>query len=126
MHSFILTISIAPIQVLYKTDALPTTARILYMYIGVSHRSAQATVGKGLAQGSYLADRAGVEPTTLRLRVIDSTNAPCTTSHMARLWPAYLIRHGPFLARLLFSNEKPACNKHNHIKFKLVKNVYLR
>ena len=24
------------------------------------------------------------------------------------LWPAYLMRHGPFLARLVFSNEK-AC-----------------
>jgi len=35
--------------------------------IGVSRRSAQATVGKGLAQGPYMAARAGVEPTTLRL-----------------------------------------------------------
>src|SRR6218665_1841126 len=26
--------------------------------------------------------------------------------HLARLWPAYLLRHGPFLARLVFSNEK--------------------
>src|SRR6218665_2416238 len=32
--------------------------------------------GKGLAQGPYMAARAGVEPTTLRLRVIASTNAP--------------------------------------------------
>src|SRR6218665_3543948 len=30
--------------------------------IGVSRRSAQATVGKGLAQGPYMAARAGVEP----------------------------------------------------------------
>ena len=44
--------------------------------IGVSHRSAQAAVGKGLAQGPYVAARAGVEPTTLRLKVIASTNAP--------------------------------------------------
>src|SRR6218665_3992570 len=36
----------------------------------------QAIAGKGLAQGSYVAARAGVEPTTLRLRVIASTNAP--------------------------------------------------
>jgi len=34
---------------LYYSEALPTTARILYT--GVSRRSAQATVGKGLAQG---------------------------------------------------------------------------
>src|SRR6218665_1465849 len=27
---------------------------------------------------------------------------------MARLWPAYLMRHGPILACLVFSNEK-AC-----------------
>src|SRR6218665_3754462 len=44
--------------------------------IGVSRRSAQATVSKGLAQGPYVAARAGVEPTTLRLRVVDLTNAP--------------------------------------------------
>ena len=44
--------------------------------MGVSHRSAQATAGKGLAQGPYVAARAGVEPTTLRLKVIASTNAP--------------------------------------------------
>ena len=30
----------------------------------------------GLAQGPYVAARAGVEPTTLRLKAIDSTNAP--------------------------------------------------
>ena len=39
--------------------------------IGVSRRSAQATVNKGLAQSPNVAARAGVEPTTLRLRVID-------------------------------------------------------
>src|SRR6218665_125813 len=44
--------------------------------IGVSRRSAQATAGKGLVQGPYMAARAGVEPTTLRLKVIVSTKAP--------------------------------------------------
>src|SRR6218665_1103757 len=43
--------------------------------IGFSRRSAQATVSKGLAQGPYVAARAEGEPTTLRLRVIDLTNA---------------------------------------------------
>jgi len=28
--------------------------------------------------------------------------------HVARLRPAYLMRHGPFLAHLVFANEK-AC-----------------
>ena len=32
--------------------------------------------GKGLAQGPYVTARAGVEPTTLRLKVIASTKAP--------------------------------------------------
>src|SRR6218665_1916440 len=44
--------------------------------IGVSRRNARATAGKGLAQGPYVAGRAGVEPTTLRLKVIASTKAP--------------------------------------------------
>ena len=44
--------------------------------IGVSRRSAQVTASKGLAQGSYVAARAGVEPTTLRLRIIELTKAP--------------------------------------------------
>jgi len=35
--------------------------------------------------------------------------APCfsdTLPQMARLWPANLMRHGAFLARLVFANEK--------------------
>ena len=44
--------------------------------MAVSRRSAQATAGKGLAQGPYVTARAGVAPTTLRLKVIDSTKAP--------------------------------------------------
>ena len=39
-------------------------------------QSAQATAGKGLAQGLYMAARAGVEPMTLRLKVIVSTKVP--------------------------------------------------
>src|SRR6218665_2611079 len=31
-----------------------------------------------------------------------------TLSQMARICPAYVMRHGPFLARLVFANEK-AC-----------------
>src|SRR6218665_1832245 len=73
LHSFIQAISIAPLQVLYYSEALPITARILYRSFTPK---AQATVGKGLVQGPYLVARAGVEPTTLRLKVIASTNAP--------------------------------------------------
>ena len=75
IHSFIPAISIAPLQVFYHSEALLTTARIAYC-IRVSRRGAQATAGKRLAQGPYVAARAGVEPTTLRLKVIGSTKAP--------------------------------------------------
>ena len=36
----------------------------------------QATASEGLAQGSYVAVRAGFEPVTLHSKFIDSTNAP--------------------------------------------------
>ena len=50
--------------------------RLQHVYcIGVSRRSAQATISKGLNQDPYVAARAGVEPTTLRLRIIELTNA---------------------------------------------------
>src|SRR6218665_1067849 len=74
IHSFIPAISIAPLQVLSTTQR---RSRLQHGYcIGVSRRSAQAFLGKGLAQGPYVTARAGVEPTTLRLKVIDSTKAP--------------------------------------------------
>src|SRR6218665_1484128 len=42
-----------------------------------SHAEAlQATVSEGLAQGSYVADRARFEPAALRSKGLDSTNAP--------------------------------------------------
>ena len=40
------------------------------------HAKAHRHLSKGLAQVPYVAARAGVEPTTLWLRVIDLTNAP--------------------------------------------------
>ena len=44
----------------------------------------QATVSEGLAQGPYVVTRAGFEPTTLRSKVIDSTNAAsCPTYYEA-------------------------------------------
>ena len=71
--SFILDIYIA----LFKSSTTQRRSRLQHGYsFGVSRRSAQATVGKGLAQSPYVAARAGVEPTTFRLKVIDLTNAP--------------------------------------------------
>src|SRR6218665_2028489 len=60
-----------------KSSTTQRRNRLQHGYcIGVSSRSAQATAGKGLAQGPYVTARAGVEPTTLRLKVIVSTKAP--------------------------------------------------
>ena len=77
IHSFILAISIEPLQV----HSTPRCSRLPHgNCVGVSRRSAQANVSKGLAQGPYVAARARVEPTTLRLKAIDSTKAPpCPT-----------------------------------------------
>src|SRR6218665_833698 len=74
IHSFIPAISIAPLQVLSYSEALPTTARVLYL--SFTPKRTGNSAGKGLAQGPYVAARAGVEPTTLRLKVIFSTKAP--------------------------------------------------
>src|SRR6218665_1330789 len=62
---------------LFKSSTTQRRSRIQHGYfIGVSRRSAQAIVCKGFAQGPYVTARAGVEPTTLRLKVIVSTNVP--------------------------------------------------
>src|SRR6218665_1856602 len=39
--------------------------------------------------------------------VVPPTWPVYTLPHMARLWPVYLKRRGPFLARLVFSNFPP-------------------
>ena len=63
------------LQVLQATTQ--RRSRIQHGYcIGVSRRSAQANAGKLLAKGPYVAARAGVELTTLRLKFIVSTKAP--------------------------------------------------
>ena len=73
IHSFIWPFLYHP----FKSSTTQRRSRLQHRYcIGVSRRSAQATVGKGLAQGPYMAARAGVEPTTLQLKVIASTKAP--------------------------------------------------
>src|SRR6218665_460210 len=59
-----------------KSSTTQRRSRLQHEYCnGVSCQSAQATVGKELAQGPYVVASAGVAPTTIRLKVIDSTNA---------------------------------------------------
>ena len=57
------------------SEALPTTA-ILTLRRSLHAEALQATVSEELAQGSYVAARAGFEPTTLRSKGIDSIYAP--------------------------------------------------
>ena len=58
----------------------PDTARMLCQSF------TQATASEGLSQGHYEAARAGFEPTTLRTKGVESTNAPphptTATSHL--------------------------------------------
>ena len=63
-HSFIPDISIAPLQVHYYSEMLPTTALILCQ--SQYAQAQQATVSEGLAQGHYVVARVGFEPATLR------------------------------------------------------------
>ena len=61
----------------FKSSTTQRRSRLQHGYcIGVSRQRAQATAGKGLIKGPYMAARVGVEPTTLRLKVIVSTKAP--------------------------------------------------
>jgi len=77
IHSFIHSDHFYSASSVFKSTTTQRRSRLHHGYcIGVSCRSAQATVSKGLTQGPYVAARAGVESTTLLLRVIDLTNAP--------------------------------------------------
>src|SRR6218665_2297056 len=57
------------------SEALPTTA-IMTRCRSLHAEALHACASEGLAQGPYMAARAGFEPTTLRSKDIDSTNAP--------------------------------------------------
>ena len=61
-HSFIQAVSIAPLQVHYYSGA-PDTACIYCA--GIHAEAPQATGSEELAQGPYVAARAGFEPATL-------------------------------------------------------------
>src|SRR6218665_3034217 len=91
----------------FKSSTTQRRSRLQNGYcIGVSRRSAQATAGKG----PYVTARAGVEPTTLRLRVIASTNAPSRPKADQKLFQA--IRDNPHhvLYRLLPELKKTGYN----------------
>ena len=77
LFSFIPAISIAPLQVLYNSEALPTTVSEFHA------KAPQATANEGLAQGPYVAARAGFEPTTFQTKGVKSTTEPTCPAYMS-------------------------------------------
>jgi len=84
------TISVAPLQVHYYSEALPTHRGYC---VEVSRRSATGIAVENLAQGPYVAARAEFEPTTFRTKGDESTDEPPRTSARKRY---------QFVARLSF------------------------
>src|SRR6218665_2401891 len=77
LHWLVCLLHANELSLIFQSSTTQRRSRQQHGYcIGVSRRSTQATAGKGLAQGPYVAARAGVEPTTLLLKVIISTKAP--------------------------------------------------
>ena len=72
---------IAPLQVLYYSEELPTITIALEFHA----EAPQATASERLAQGPYVAARAGFEPTTLRTKGDESTNEPPGPTHPDRV-----------------------------------------
>ena len=79
IHSFIPAISVAPLQVLYHSEALPTTARIgptVSEFHAEARRQLQVKVLPKVPTWRLERESNPVQPTTLRLKVIVSTKAP--------------------------------------------------
>src|SRR6218665_2076998 len=78
IHTFIHSFKLFPRR-LFKSTTTERHSRHSTDTVPEFHDAApQATVSEGLAQGPCVAARAGVEPTTLRTKGVDSTNAPHT------------------------------------------------
>ena len=74
IRSFIPDISIAPLQVHYYSEALPTTILILCRSYHVE--ALQATASEGLVQGSYVVVKLGFESATFRTQGTEPTIEP--------------------------------------------------
>src|SRR6218665_2699508 len=74
-----ISIALLPIRAFQKRSRpqqLILCRRLHAEVTGNCKKKLQATVTEGLAQGPYVAASMGFEPTTLRSKGIDSTNAP--------------------------------------------------
>ena len=60
----------APLQVHYYSEALSTQHRY---FVEFQTEAPQDTANEGLAQGPYVAARAGFKPATLQTKVAEST-----------------------------------------------------
>src|SRR6218665_208777 len=99
LTSFIPDISIAPLQVHYYSEVLPTTALILCQ--SKYAEALQATVSEGLAQGPYVAVRVGFEPVTLRTQGTKLITEPPHAT--------IVVKHKPIAMLICFSNK--TCDK---------------
>src|SRR6218665_1808829 len=80
INSFIQAFSLAPLQVHYYSKALQTQHGY---YVSEFHAEApQATVSEGLAKGPYVAARVGFEPTTIRMKGVESNNETLYAPHL--------------------------------------------
>src|SRR3984885_10081102 len=95
------SISIAPLQVTLYSEALPTTAQTLCWSFHVeAHR---AIVSEELAQGPYVARRAGFEPTTLRPQANARTH--CITTPSVAIIQIRMFRLSCMIVCLLYQDQ---------------------
>ena len=81
IHSFIQAISIAPFQVHYCSEALPTQHGLLCRSFTPKHHRKLRVKDQGLC----IAAKAGFEPTTLRMKGDESTNGPLHPTYLAKM-----------------------------------------
>ena len=87
IHSFIPDISIAPLKVRYYSEF---------------HAEApQVTASEGLAQGPYMAARAGLKPAILRTKGVESTNEPPHPTNLSKLCSAPYRNYFQILIKIL-------------------------
>ena len=65
-------ISVAPLQTNYDSEALQTQ----YRCVGVWREAPQATASERLAQGTYVAAKTRLKPTTFHTKCVESINEP--------------------------------------------------
>ena len=89
------------------------------MLLGLRGRWKPLTVSEGLAQCPYVAARAGLEPTTLRSKGSDSTNAP-PHPHNVGYYGPYVAARAGFEPTTLRSKGSESTNAPNRLHSSLL------